>query len=54
VEKLIAVGLLRAATEETAEGREARMLGLTAEVYRQWLLTSHPYRRLRDEGLTWA
>lgn len=54
VEKLIAVGLLRASTEVTAEGREARMLGLTAEVYRQWLLASHPYRRLRDEGLTWA
>ncbi|MCC2672462.1 MAG: exported protein of unknown function, partial [Armatimonadetes bacterium] len=54
VEKLIAVGLLREGTEEAADGRPVRMLSLTAEVYRQWLLTSHPYRRLRDEGVTWS
>ncbi|MFN3652320.1 MAG: tubulin-like doman-containing protein [Armatimonadota bacterium] len=53
VEKLNAVGLLR--LEETErEGRRGRMLGLTAEVYRQWLQTAHPYHRLREEGLAWG
>lgn len=53
VEKLIAVGLLRAGTEETPEGRQARTLSLTAEVYRQWLYSAHPYSRLKDEGVRW-
>ncbi|MGV3722855.1 MAG: AAA family ATPase, partial [Actinomycetota bacterium] len=54
VEKLIAVGLLRGAEVESPEGRPERVLSLTAEVYRQWLQTAHPYRRLRDEGVAWG
>jgi len=54
VEKLVAVGLLRGVEADTAEGRSERLLSLTAEVYRQWLYTAHPYRRLRDEGVNWS
>ena len=54
VEKLEAVGLLRAGAETSEEGREVRTLRLTAEVYRQWLLATRPYRRLREEGLKWG
>jgi tubulin-like protein/AAA domain-containing protein len=53
VEKLVTVGLLRAGQEEV-DGRPVRTLSLTAEVYRQWLQTSHPYSRLREEGLAWG
>ncbi len=53
VEKLMAVGLLRARQENTDDGRQVRTLALTAEVYRQWLQTSHGYSRLREEGVTW-
>jgi hypothetical protein len=52
VEKLVAVGLLRV-HNEAVEGRQERQLTLTAQVYRQWLVTAHPYSRLREEGLTW-
>jgi hypothetical protein len=52
VEKLVAVGLLRAGTEER-DGREARTLRLSAEVYRRWLQTAHAYSRLREEGVKW-
>jgi len=52
-EKLITIGLLRAHAGEDAEGRPTRRFGLTAEVYRRWLGESHPYRRLREEGLAW-
>ena len=53
VEKLVAVGLLRAGEETTEDGRPARVLSLTAEVYRQWLRTAHPYHRQREEGARW-
>lgn len=54
VEKLITVGLLRAGTTDDEEGRPVRTLSLTAEVYRQWLLTQHTYSRLREAGLVWS
>lgn len=54
VEKLTTVGLLRAGVTQDEEGREVRTLALTAEVYRRWLTESHPYRRLREEGLNWG
>jgi hypothetical protein len=47
------VGVLRPGTEETADGRQVKTLSLTAEVYRQWLQTAHPYSRLREEGVRW-
>ena len=53
LEKLVTVGLLRAGSAEDAEGRPVRTVALTAEVYRQWLETAHPYKRLREEGLEW-
>ena len=53
VEKLIAVGLLRARATVDPEGRAGRELALTAEVYRQWLETQHSFSRLREEGVTW-
>ncbi len=53
VEKLSEVGLLRAGTEKTEEGREVKTLRLTAEVYRRWLQTAHPFSRLREEGVRW-
>jgi rubrerythrin len=52
-EKLITVGLLRPHEAADPEGRPIRAFSLTAEVYRQWLQTAHPYRRLREEGLLW-
>jgi hypothetical protein len=52
VEKLIAVGL-SSAHEEEADGREARVLSLTAEVYRTWLKDTRPYSRQREEGVKW-
>lgn len=53
VEKLNAVGLMRVETENGEDGRPVRMLSLTAEVYRRWLQTAHPYSRLKEEGLSW-
>ena len=53
VEKLLAVGLLRARQESSDAGLPGRMLRLSAEVYRQWILTAHPHSRLKEEGLTW-
>lgn len=53
LEKLMAVGLLRATEITDADGRPARALSLTAEVYREWLRRAHPFSRLREEGLTW-
>jgi hypothetical protein len=53
VEKRTSVGVSRPGTEETEDGRQVQTLSLTAEVYRQWLQTAHPYSRLREEGVRW-
>jgi hypothetical protein len=50
LDRLVTAGLLR----QVGEDETGRRFTLTAEVYRRWLKEAHPYRRLREEGLSWS